>query len=586
MTILLLLASATLCPASPQEAQIAASYEGFSPTNDRERPYGTRVVGDSLFTLQYEPIGTSFWNARSVIARKVDRKGDLVWESRWAFEGGQGIFDYVKDFDVSSDGRLAFVYERTQDDYRVQAFTAEGALGWNVPLGQSTAGTTFYSGSIRATADGGWVIGGGASGIGTIVRQVDGSGATVWTTEFMNPEGFGRVAVVSDGSLRVVSSTDSVSAPGVFALLMHRLASDGQIEWTRSQPTSARSNVRAFEVDDAGNAYVVGRRNQGGDFRAWKTSPSAALVWTRLFDFNQGFRGFGLNRATGEVVITLNALGANDRLLVLGADGATLTDMDVPHLYAEQRPTQLFPESRGALWTSASEFVVLVEYELMPTDPSSIDRGGAAIAYRTDGAVQWTMPLPPVAEAFVYSIAARMAENGDLWVTLPHIQDPDTSSPGTAERVRAIRIARGSDVGSNGCAPAILNSVGERASITAFGDSAATTNRLDLFVEGLPPGAALLYLAALDTGFVPNAGGGQGTLCLGGPIGRFLRPGELRFASPTGTANLALDLTSLPAVTQFLPAVAGETWHFQGWYRDFNPSGTSNMTDRTDVLFD
>ena len=39
----------------------------------------------------------------------------------------------------------------------------------------------------------------------------------------------------------------------------------------------------------------------------------------------------------------------------------------------------------------------------------------------------------------------------------------------------------------------------------------------------LPPDAPGYFIASTTTGLVPNAGGGQGDLCLGGAIGRFAR---------------------------------------------------------------
>ena len=47
---------------------------------------------------------------------------------------------------------------------------------------------------------------------------------------------------------------------------------------------------------------------------------------------------------------------------------------------------------------------------------------------------------------------------------------------------------------------------------------------------------------------------------------------------------MAADLGSLPQPTGNVPAQCGETWYFQGWFRDaVGGVTTSNMTDAVSV---
>jgi hypothetical protein len=48
---------------------------------------------------------------------------------------------------------------------------------------------------------------------------------------------------------------------------------------------------------------------------------------------------------------------------------------------------------------------------------------------------------------------------------------------------------------------------------------------------------------------------------------------------------MAIDLLSMPTPTGFAPALPGETWNFQAWYRDSNPEPTSNFTGAVGVTF-
>ncbi|MDE0915851.1 MAG: hypothetical protein OSB57_11820, partial [Planctomycetota bacterium] len=49
-----------------------------------------------------------------------------------------------------------------------------------------------------------------------------------------------------------------------------------------------------------------------------------------------------------------------------------------------------------------------------------------------------------------------------------------------------------------------------------------------------------------------------------------------------GTFSFSPNHTNLPQGVAFQ---IGETWSFQGWYRDKNPTKTSNFTDGIEVMF-
>ena len=84
-------------------------------------------------------------------------------------------------------------------------------------------------------------------------------------------------------------------------------------------------------------------------------------------------------------------------------------------------------------------------------------------------------------------------------------------------------------------------------------------------------------LTSRTSGSITNPGGSAGTLCLGGAIGRVL-PGAQ--ASPVGDLEVPMDLSWIALPGGPVAAGPGETWRFQLWYRDVDPSGivTSNFT--------
>jgi len=153
---------------------------------------------------------------------------------------------------------------------------------------------------------------------------------------------------------------------------------------------------------------------------------------------------------------------------------------------------------------------------------------------------------------------------------------------------RAIAVVKGAPrIGVSYCGPAAPNTTGQGASLTATGSTHAAANDVVLAAQDLPANQFGFFLTSLTTGFVANPGGSQGDLCLGGTIGRYVRAGQIQNAGSLGTIALTLDLSLTPAGSAFVSIQAGETWHFQAWYRDIGPGGApwSNFTDGLSIGF-
>ncbi|MEM6675234.1 MAG: hypothetical protein AAF726_20470 [Planctomycetota bacterium] len=140
------------------------------------------------------------------------------------------------------------------------------------------------------------------------------------------------------------------------------------------------------------------------------------------------------------------------------------------------------------------------------------------------------------------------------------------------------------EIGTRYCSPAVVNSTGAPATLRAYGKTWAFLNEVTLTAEGLPPGSFGFFLASRSETLVPGAGGSQGTLCLGGSIGRYA--GDVFAAGPIGAGALRIDLASMPSPHGTTSVIAGRIWRFQAWYRDANPGLTSNFTDAVAIRFD
>jgi len=124
------------------------------------------------------------------------------------------------------------------------------------------------------------------------------------------------------------------------------------------------------------------------------------------------------------------------------------------------------------------------------------------------------------------------------------------------------------------------NSSGLPASIFASGSDTVADNDLDLHVDSMPAGRFGYFLMSNTQGFIPLFGGSQGNFCLGAPFVRFSAFGQVSTAQ--GTLDFAPDLTALPNNTTIFP---GQSWNFQCWFRDVNPTSTSNTTDAVEIQF-
>ena len=122
------------------------------------------------------------------------------------------------------------------------------------------------------------------------------------------------------------------------------------------------------------------------------------------------------------------------------------------------------------------------------------------------------------------------------------------------------------------------NSSGAPASITASGSPSIAAGNLSLEVTNLPANSLGLFLASPSTGFA-SLFMSDGNLCLGSPIFRWAPVSD---SGPMGQVTRTTDLTDLPPGVTVQP---GDTWFFQYWTRDTNPTVTSNTSNGASVWF-
>lgn len=152
--------------------------------------------------------------------------------------------------------------------------------------------------------------------------------------------------------------------------------------------------------------------------------------------------------------------------------------------------------------------------------------------------------------------------------------------PGNVSVVDNTAVPYPGSIGVGYCGPAVRNSSGMPAAIAAFGSDVVDDGDLTLTAADLPSAEFGYFLAAKAPGFVATPPGSEGNLCLGGTIGRFSQ--DVQSSGTEGFFSMAVDLTDVP---QLGAVQAGESWFFQAWFRDHNPTATSNFTDGVEIQF-
>lgn len=139
-------------------------------------------------------------------------------------------------------------------------------------------------------------------------------------------------------------------------------------------------------------------------------------------------------------------------------------------------------------------------------------------------------------------------------------------------------------IGTNYC-QANPNSTGQLGLMRANGTTSIAANDVELRATQLPAFQFGIFVNSRTPGFVPNAGGSTGNLCLGGSIGR--DNAGITSSGAGGVMARRLNLNAIPQGSGFESVLPGQTWYFQAWHRDVNAQGqpTSNLTNGIRITF-
>ena len=407
-----------------------------------------------------------------------------------------------------------------------------GAPNWAGVTCLSSDGTTaagfskLPNGNFTAVR---WVIGSGIEALGTL-------GGVRSSSEAIN----------SDGS--VVVGFERM--PNFDFASFRWSAASGVVNITPTYPTSF-----AYDVSADGSVVV-------GTAKPTSGSASSAYRWTA---------------ATGPVLLGPARVNLLLDFPMVSADGSTVAwSNEIETIDPQSGASNYVYE--GYRWTAATGTVAL------PADfvPAAISADGSVIGGHIN--------LNTVAHPAYWSEVSGLVLLEDFGSNFSFVTDVSTDGQWFTGRIgplgrRAARWNRDEEIGQRYCGPVTPNSTGQPAVAIATGTNRSNAGTTVLLASALPASSFGYFLVSPMQGDVFPVNQSQGRLCLGGAIGRFNGSGQIFNSGSMGEFAFTIPTQAIATPNSPVPALPGQSWNFQAWYRDIHPNQTSNFTNGVRVTF-
>lgn len=425
-------------------------------------------------------------------------------------------------------------------------------------------------------------------------------GGTTWDNE--NPD---------------VGGNSSTATSSVFMVVWTREFEDGDSfpRYRTVSATGVLGNVRAAETgNDINYREVVISESTG--------NPSTVNLWNVVYreDDSNGdeqIRGFQLDAAGGVATPpdTIRDVGSTERIRDLDvSDGLDLEGLDPTYIvaYDDFEPSLADVEILVCRGTNLRSVVDLnrqehaIETRNQDLTHIGTSRADFVVSYmERDGGV-WIPYVSTLDLTYLdlVGVSERRTPLGDGWSNMnggakiaSRFSGGNIFSrwSGIGFSVETAGTTNGFDVlgvthsADQPYAPAFQycdgepNSTGDRGFLTLYGNR-NTTSTKTLTASGCPPMQFSLLVVGTNSDLVPNVGGGEGTLCVGGNLGRYTS--QITQFDADGQASFSVDPTAIPSGIAITPAMSGDFLRWQLWHRDFNGAQTSNLTNAVLLRFD
>ncbi|MEZ6016907.1 MAG: hypothetical protein R3F49_17445 [Planctomycetota bacterium] len=532
-------------------------------------------------------------------AQRYDSAGYPLFaaEGLLALDSGTNYAEAV-DCVVTVDGDLVIAV--TSGGARLQRVGPGGNLLWG-PTGRATP---VFGWEARLVAlDDDVVLFGRVTTTNSVSAQrYDRAGAEVWGSWVAVPDiSWFQFDVAASASDIYVSVFVPVSGPTPYAVGLQRIDGQGGLPWgpvarliSGGAPAYANNGPPSIHAAGA-NGVVVGYDILLPfgltSLYVQRVDPSGAQLW--------GPYGTPITTVTSvRDVWDIAYDDLSDELVAVWSDReAAFPSSPEPFSYRMQRLDALGTRRFAAEGLELVSFTDnsttdLVALALGAADPSGTGRtaqvvwkdpisqileGGHvdSLGSQVSGPIELVDRSESRFNLRVYGARSGQPQGQALWLGRPSFFGPETVR---AQNFRADGLLGGPvGLGDVRCEGSV-SSTGARAELRAEGSAIAARNHLALLGRELPPNQVFTFLYARD-GLTPNPGGAAGNLCLSRPIGR----GSVLISNAAGQVAERVDLAQLPAPMGSASVGAGETWHFQGWYRD--TQGSSETTSGLRIRF-
>ncbi|MEZ6015460.1 MAG: hypothetical protein R3F49_10125 [Planctomycetota bacterium] len=561
-----LAALVTLAPLSKAAPVAAAQSEATWIAQHRTtgraslRALELHPAGGAVVALTWGTTVGSTEDVDDIEVRWISEDGDWLWRALPPTLPGMFL-----DLAVDGAGNVAVATEALGQVW-ISCLDTTGSLRWTVEAPSVAAGASFRLRALGFAAAGEVLVTGIQDAFNT--PPFDGrasvlaldltTGQTQWRVD--RPAIYDAIATIAGGEAFVVYT-------GFPGLLLDRIGGGGQLVYSAPVPNATRIlQGDGIAADGAGRAALSLRSS------FYTTGPNVltfdangGLAWSNTLQLD--FGGTVTFTTSGDVVVCDRAY----RRDVWRMDGVGAV------LWQRSAPSNVNIYGYGPLAATPSDGVVLASADTLSSQNAGV---GLVQAIDAAGTTSWVETLPGLAWDSSRFTSLAVDSRGNVWAGLSRLDGSGQPFEGAAAKIVA-----GGDPSTAYCAPSVANSTGASGALRAAGSVVAAHDNVTLLMGSLPEGAPVLVLNSRAAGSVPGAGGSQGTLCLGGAIGRYVGVGQVRRANAAGLAWLQLELSNTPTPTGARAVLAGETWNFQAWHRDANPGPTSNFTNAISVLF-
>lgn len=577
---LALLALVTAVLSSPSLAQSTVTHVDplLEPNFSRVQVGGVVNHPDGGVVSVFRPVDQSAAQLHRVVFRRLNEAGDRVWTvERGVPTSITALVSFNVDAFMTPRGStIALLQYGTVT--RMMSVDRNGAFEWDRRIQSSVNGTLFLPISVGSTSTGDVYIAGGMDsstlplfdGRATLRLLEGGTGTELWryeTPAFTRFPSWSNASFSTDDAFLVFEGPNGVTA--------ERVDRNGQLVYSTSglQPGLTTARLIASGATPGGElSFSHVERTVPIVHEGVALDSAGAVRWRRRF-----------NQAPN---VSLGAVTDAGELLFVGG---TLVAGTVTQIVASR-----FDASGALRWQNPNLPLTWTYRHLRPSGdggalivgdqpaPTGAARLGRLLLLEANGASSAIESFVSIGSEFGYLSAPVNDPRGNTWLGASRYESP-VSFPKSAI---TIKVSKDDIQDAWVCTQFTNNSSGFTGRLRATGSGVVARNNVTLVADRLPPQQFVLFLNATATGFAANPGGTLGDLCLGGTVGRYVRPGEIRRTSPAGLASLLLELPATPSGPSLIAITQGQTWNFQAWHRDVVAgAAVSNLTDAIAVTF-